>query len=434
MADIHLDAAGSNTSAYDTWAKAATSIATAAGADAAGDRILMGSAYSESVATISAAIAGTVANPVQLLSGTKDTTSGITALTAGATFTTTGTTHSWTGSLYAYGCNFVGSSNSAHIVDFGTTNGSVVTLDTCNIRITGTSSSSYIQLGAVTDDGGSEVTLRNCGFRLAASGQRVNYYMDVRIQGGAWEAGGTAPAAVFVTGSGRGHRLTVEGFDFTNAGTSVHLHGQGQGGCLAIFRDILMASGWTGTPIADASLVAGMRVEVWRYKVGATWHRFWLKDARCQLTPETTIVRTGGASDDDGNYAVKMVTTANCAWPCTVARSMPISVPNSTTGSSITVTVHIIRDSATNLTDREVWLEVEEPDGTITTDACASVIASAADQTSSSETWTTTGMTNPNKQQLAVTINASLAGPLLVTVCCAKPSTTFYICPEAAVA
>ena len=434
MADIHVDAAGSNTSTYDTWAKAATTIATAGGAEAAGDRILMGSAYSESVATVSIALAGSATSPVQLLSGTKDTTSGITALIAGATITTTSTTHLWSGNFYAYGVNFVGSSSSSHNIHFGWNSADVVMLDTCNIRHTGAGSSSEMNFGCATDDNGSVVTLKNCGLRLGAATQRIYYYSDVRIFGGAWESGGTAPSAIFQSGAGRGHKLTVEGFDFTNAGTAVNLHGNGQGGASAIFRDITLAASWTGAPIADASLVEGIRVEVWNYKVGSTWNRFWIKDRRCSLTAETTLVRTGGSSDADGNYSVKMVTTANCAWPSSVARSMDFVVDNSTTGSSITVTMEILRDSATNLTDREVWLEVEEPDGTITNDACATVITSAADQTTSSETWTTTGMANPNKQKLAVTINASKAGPLLCRVMCAKPSTTFYICGKPAVA
>ncbi len=430
MADIHVDSAGSNTAGYDTWAKAATSIATAMGAEAAGDRVLVGSAYSESVATINVAIAGTAANPVQILSGTKGVTSGITALAAGALFSTTGTTHTWAGSFYAYGITFRGTSSSSHDMVFGNSNPSIVTAESCAFEHSGGGGSSTIQFGNASDGGGGYATLRNCTFKFGAAGQRLKALGWLHIVGGSWASGGTAPTGVFSMSSTRGSRVLCEGFDFTNIATTANLC-DGQGGSVALFRDIILPASWTGAPVASGSVQEGQRVEMWNYRVGgSTWFRFWVRDSRCDLTPETTIVRTGGGSDSDGNYSVKMVTTANCAWPSSVARSMQFVVPNTTTGSNITLTAQIIRDSATNLTDREVWLEVEEPDGTITTDACADVLTSAADQSTSASSWTTTGMTNTNEQQLAVTINASRAGPLLVTVCCAKPSTTFYICPK----
>lgn len=434
MADIHLDAAGSNTSTYDTWAKAATSIATAMGAEAAGDRVLMGSAYSESVATINVAIAGTAANPVQILSGTKDTTSGITALTAGAVFSTTSTTHTWSGSFYAYGVTFRGTSSSSHDMAFGVSNPCTVRADSCTFEHTGAGGSSTIQFGNGSDAGGGFVRLQAPTFKFGATGQRIKAFGMLHIAGGSIASGGTAVTGIFSMSGTRGSRILCEGFSFANAASTANLC-DGQGGTFALFRDITLPASWTGAPVASGSVQEGQRVEVWNYTIsGGATHRFWIRDRRCDLTPETTLVRTGGGSDAAGGYSVKMVTTANCAWPSSVAQSMEFGKNNTTTGSSITVSVEILRDSATNLTDREVWLEVEEPDGTITSDACASVITSAADQTSSSETWTTTGMTNPNKQTLSVTINASVAGRLLCRVMCAKPSTTLYICPKVTVA
>lgn len=434
MADIHVDSAGSATAPYETWAKAATSIATAAGADAAGDRILMGSAYSETAAGITGSWAGTVTAPTQLLSGTKDATSGITALTAGAVLESSTTTNVHTGNLYAYGITFRSTSASSHFLQLGGAN-NVQRFEDCSFVFTGTGGSSSIQFGAVASASGCQTDLDNCTFRFAAAGQTITAYGDLRISGGAWLSGGTSPTAVFKTlGTGtKGASLLVEGFDFSNLGTGVNLVAQSQGGFTCIFRDCILPTGWTGSPIADAALLEGHRVELWNYKVGSTWYRAYIKTTRMTMVDENTIVMTGGA-DDGAPYSLKMTTTANCAYPVTIARSPDLTVPNTTTGSSITVTVQIIHDSATALEDDEIWLEVEEPDGTVTTDAVASVIAAPAAQTASGATWTTTGMANPNAQELSVTINPSVAGPLLCRVMCAKPSKVVYIDPAPVVA
>lgn len=431
MPDIHLDAAGSNTAPYGTWATAATTIATAAGAEAAGDRILMGSAFSASVAGITAAFAGTPARPVQVLSGTKDVTSGLTALAEGAVWETTNVTYSLTGSAYFFGITHRITSNSSTVPLIGTNDGDCQTHESCSFISTGTSANTYFRFGHSTGYGQSRTHLINCKFRVGAAAQHMSYGGDVFVQGGTWLSGGTAPNFCFrVEFAARGSRLVVEGLDLTNVATTTRLHGQGGGGSTAIFRDILLPASWTGGPISDADLTHGLRVELWNYRVGpSTWNRFWIRDRQVTLTAETTIVRNGKGSDDQGAYSVRMATTANCSI-LALARTMDFVVPNTVTGTNITVTAQIVRDSATALTDAEVWLEVEEPDGTITRDSVADVLATPANQASSGVAWTTTGLTSPNTQALAVTINASRAGPLLCRVVCARPSTTIFVCQQ----
>lgn len=436
MAERFLNSGdGSDANSGADWSNEKQTLATGiAGIDAAGDRVLINSAHTESTATLTYTCPGTATSPCQILSVTPTGASGISSLTAGAAFTSS-SAQTWSGSFYAYGLSLIASGGSMTLASAAA---SVQVWDSCSFSLTSATSGARIIIGTNTANAGNSATLNSPVFQTGSTGQRISYAGDVRINGGSWSASGTDPTAVFIPygadGGGRGGMLTVQGFDFSNLPSTVNLIGDSHGGTPALFRDCILPASWTGAPISSSDVKDGHQVELWNYKVGSTWTRFWLRDTRRDLTPETTIVRSGGASDDAGSYSVKMVTTSACAYPSSVARSMPLAVANSTTGSSLTVTVQIIRDSATALDDDEVWLEVEEPDGTITTDAAASVIATPAAQTSSSETWTTTGMTNPNEQELAVTINASVAGPLLVTVCCSKPSTTLYICPKVAVA
>jgi len=113
---------------------------------------------------------------------------------------------------------------------------------------------------------------------------------------------------------------------------------------------------------------------------------------------------------------------------------------NDAVGSSQTVTCEILHDSVTNLQDDEVWLETEYlgtsgfPLSLFANDRMADILATPADQAASSETWTTTGLTNPNKQKLVTTQTPQEKGWYRCRVVVAKPSYTLYACPKLAVA
>jgi hypothetical protein len=153
------------------------------------------------------------------------------------------------------------------------------------------------------------------------------------------------------------------------------------------------------------------------------------------ITHETTIV--GGAGATDGTTAIswKMVSNADAEWNHQTLDSPEIVRWNETTGSAITVTVDILHDSATNLTDKGIWLGVQYlgtsgfPLGSFVSDAAANYLASAADQASSSATWTTTGMSNPNKQKLSVTFTPQEKGFIHGVVKMALASKTAYVDP-----
>lgn len=152
------------------------------------------------------------------------------------------------------------------------------------------------------------------------------------------------------------------------------------------------------------------------------------------IQDETGIVRTGGASDGTTTIAYKMVTNANAEHPMLTLDSPEIVRWNDTTGSAITLTVHGLWDSATNIKDNEIWLDVMylgtsgAPLGSFVNDGI-SVVATAADQAASTETWTTTGMANPNKFKMAVTFTPQEKGFVHATVRMAKASATVYIDP-----
>ncbi len=147
----------------------------------------------------------------------------------------------------------------------------------------------------------------------------------------------------------------------------------------------------------------------------------------------TSIYRTGGASDGTTALSAKMVSSAGCVDNLIALESIPIhGWTNSTTEK--TFTVEGVWDSATNIQNDEIWMELEYPAnntdglGAVARGKCA-ILGTPADQTASAATWTTIGLTNPNKFKLSVTVTPGKAGPITARVYLAKPSTTVYIDP-----
>lgn len=449
MADRHVLSTGSNTSPYDTWAKAATTIAAACTGSAAGDRILVSNAHTETTAGITMTLPGTASNPSQILSGTPDVTSGITALTAGAVIESSTTTLACTGSVYAYGLTFRITSASSCDMAMSRSTGNISTFESCTFAHSGAGASSVIIFGPSASDGSGRVILKSPSFKFAAAAQVVAINGEVIIQGGSVLSGGTSPTRLFrLNGDAKACNLVVEGFDFSNCGAGVDLCGLAGSGSVAVLRDCKVPASWTGKTAASAGYVAGSRVEAWNVGNSTAIKRLKIDHYHGTVADNEAIYRAGGATDDTTNISWKLDSSANTAFPNNPFRSPPLLVLNTTTGSSKTVTVNFVHD--TNVTagqgagtsfafrDNEVWMEVEylgtsgEAIGSVS-NTMPTVIATPADITSSSDTWTTTGLTTPVKQKLEATFTPQKKGYFRCVVCIGKPSKTIYLDPLAVV-
>lgn len=433
MASLHVDSVGGSTTApFETWAKAATTLAGITGA-AAGDTYYLNKLHAESVATLSIVLPGTMANPVKLLSGTKDATSGVTDLTAGAQITYTGTTFSLTGTCaYISGLKVIGSSASSHDQNYFTSTDNTLEWESGHSELSGAGASSSIAFGAQSAGGGGRIVLRNHTFKLAASGQRIKAMCEFRIHGASFASGTTTPAAIFsVSSATRGNNVLIEKLDCTNLGNAFDLFANAQGGARIVFRDTIVPSGWTGAPLTAASIRIGCEVECYGITKGGTVMRVWNRSYTHDLQDSGSVYRDGGASDS-APYSLYMTTTANVNYPAGAARSMELqAAPITSTGSPITWTVEIMRQSgAASITDAQVWLEVELPDGQVISSR-AGALATPANLTSSSATWT--GGSSPTKQKVSVTGTPASQGRPILRLYCAVPSTTLYIDPKATV-
>lgn len=433
---------GNDSDNGSTWALANATLAGAMSDQAAGDRIWVSDNHLESgTANVTITSPGTASNPCQILGG-DDAAEPPTAMsTAPIVRTTTSGSVALQGSFYMYGINVeVGSSApGAHLtLTFAgeASGGRRQVFESSNFKLSGNGSLADVILGSNAGLQPSLVEWRNCGLHFGNASAGISQYHPIfRWIGGSILSGGTAITTLFKAGGSPNHRYaTVENVDLANLASNCNLVNVGTIGCDIVFRNCKLPASWSGA-LTTGTPVVNTNVEMYNCDAGDTNYKLWIERYEGTIRDETTIVRSGGASDGTTPVARKMTTRSAAVFPYHVLRSPEIGDWIESVGSSKTMTVEIIHDSTTALTDKEVWLEVYYlgtsgfPLGSLASDAAATIVATGANQTASSVTWTTTGLTNPNKQKLDVTFTPQEKGWYIARVCLAKPSYTIYFDP-----
>lgn len=440
MANIYVRSTdGNNADNGSTWALAKATIAGAASISAAGDTVYVSQAHAESTsATQTLAFAGTRSNPVKIVCG-NDGAEPPTAVSTAATCTQgSGTYHyAITGHIYCYGISFAAGAGANNGQIQQATNGEKQVYESCKFIIAGSGTSATLAAASSADP--AHVTWKNCDVKFAAAGSGLNTIgAELVWEGGSILSGSAALTNLFRTNTspaGRSLIATVSGVDLSNLGTSANLVLMvASKGSKVVFRNCKLPASWSGSLISGTPSPTD-RVEMYNCDNADTNYRLWIEDYNGSIKHETTLIKTGGASDGTTGLSWKMASSANVTYPMSPLESGEIAYWNDTTGAAKTLTVDILHDSATNLTDAEAWLDVQYlgttsfPLGNFINDAKADVLATAADQTASSATWTTTGMTNPNKQKLSVTLTPQKKGYYIAKVKLTKASKTIYVDP-----
>lgn len=416
-----------------TWALSKALLSGAAGIDAAGDKVYVSQAHAQSSATGTHVWAGTNSNPVWVI-GANDAAEPPTSPSTAPTITITGTTFTWQGGAYTEGINFVFTSASSFAIAFNDTTGFKQTFRNCSFFYDGAGGGTTISFGAAGISSSNSTDLLNCTFRFSATGNRLGAAREVNIRGGSWAAGGVAPPGVFSLSSGfRPAMLTVEGFDFSALPAATNLvQAINEGGSRAVFRNCRLPASWSGSLVAAGQINLGSVVEMHNCDSADTTYRMWIERFEGSVRSETTVVRTGGASDGTTPQSWRMASSANVAYPNLVLTSPEIAKLNVTPGTPVTLTLEIVTDNVT-LNDDQCWIDVQYlgtsgfPRSLFANDAPANVLTTAVAQTTSTETWTTTGLTTPVRQKLSVTFTPQEAGFMHVTVKLARASTTVFV-------
>lgn len=438
MANIYVRSTdGSDADNGSTWALAKATIAGAAGIDAAGDVVYVSSSHNESPATAQIwAWAGTLASPVRILS-VDDSAEPPTTYSAGAQVSCQDNlTIANTGAVTIAGlelkCGFGVSTSKNMTMSPGV--GVTIFLRDCVLRCETTNVTSIIQVGG----NNGYVEWEDVDVKMNGTAHRIDVSSGNFIWNGGALLSGSITASTFFGAVAVGSTVRISGLDLSNASSSVNLFNSTNRQVSVICRNIRLPASWSGSFYSGTPGV-GSRFEFYNCDVGDTNYRLHVADYFGTIVSETTVVRSGGASDGVTPLAWKLVSSSTVAYRYYALSTPEIVADVTSTGSSLTATVEIITDNVT-LTDAECWLEIQYlgtsgyPLSSFASDAKSDLIGSASNQATSTETWTTTGLTTPVKQKLSVTFTPQEAGFVHAVVKLAKPSTTVYVDPKLTIA
>jgi hypothetical protein len=417
-----------------SWANAFTTLTTAFATEAAGDTLYVAHDHAESTAgAVTLTSSGTAINVTKIVcvnragsvppvSADRRATAQV-ATTGANSITLNGVAH-YDGLIFNAG----NSTNNASIL-VAQTQGTFHRFDNCSLRIVGTGVLQGITFGAA-GVGGNYVEFNNTTVSFGNAAGLITAYARFKWRNTPSALLGTIPTGLFTPSGSRGGSVECIGVDFSAAGsgkTIVNSAASSQSGALT-FVDCKFDAAVT---ISAVPLSAGA-LEPDFVRCGSSGVNYTVRRHRSTglLIEETTIVRTGGASDGTTTIAWKIVTTTDSNYTMPF-ECPPIAIWNDVTGSAVIATVEGIWGGGAVPNDDDIWLDVEylgdasSPQGSFVNDGKADLLTTAAGQTSSSETWG--GSTT--KFKLAVTFTPQQKGWVYARVKCAKPSSTFYVDP-----
>jgi len=243
-------------------------------------------------------------------------------------------------------------------------------------------------------------------------------------------AGAVFPTTLFTDSSCLGSTVELRGVDLSALGSGKTLFADVTAPRRYLARGCKL--GASVTVAATPTNRGGARTDIVHCDSGATTYRserYWYEGVQ---SIDTTIVRTGGASDGTTPIAWKFVTTAN-AKRYVPFESQEIAVWNDTVGSPVTATVYGIWGGGAVPNNDEIWLEASylgsasSPLMSPASGGPADLLATAAALASDSSTWG--GSTTAFK--MTVSFTPQMAGWVYLKVKVAKASSTFYVDPKA---
>jgi hypothetical protein len=425
MANWFVRSLATGTGAGTSWTNATTTIAAAITLGAAGDTYFIADDHAETTtSTLVVTFKGSASAPDTVVCVDHTIASPGTAdLKTTATVSVTGTAAGLQvrGYFYCYGITWnCGTSTSAQALQLSTAAAYTQHYEKCSFVLGGTGAQQ------LTVNSGTDNRLRwtNCLVSFGATSQTIvtgqGLFEWVNTPTGALV--GSVPTLLF---TGQTGRMVVEGVDLSALGSGTTLVSAAFLAGVFLFKECKIGSLVT---VAASFNQPSEIILLIRCDSGTANYRNEEYHFEGTGTTETTIVRTGGATDGTTGFSNKIVTNTQARWPCPYEMS-PIAIWNDTVGSPITVTVEGIASAVPN--NDEVWMGVEYMSSAtsllgarVTTNKV--VLATAAANTSSSSTW---GGALTGKFKMAVTVTPQQKGPITVYVKVGKPSTTVYIDP-----
>ncbi len=456
MANIYLRSTdGNDADDGSTWALAKATLASAITAAGAGGTVYVSQAHNESVAVyIPGSVLGSITAPTKIICG-NDSAEPPTVNASTAVLTTSSNSLTVNQSAWIEGLQFHNTYGGSLNFSFGSypTSGRITCKD-CSFQFDGAGGPYSFSIGDLsTANDRTVLNWINTSFKPApATGTQLQMAAaEFNWIGGALITNTTLPTYLFGPRDPKANgTVLVENVDLSVLGsgkTLVDFSATTWNTSTFTFRNCKLGA---SVAIVNSIGTPGCRVRVHNCDSADTHYRFHEEDYAGAISQETTIVRTGGASDGVTPISWKMVTNTKALFPAITCESPELpALWNDTVGSAITVTVELVHD--TNVREGqgagtsyayqndEFYLDISYlgtsgvPLG-VRTSSSKATLAAAADNASSSVTWTTTGLTTPVKQKLTATFTPQEAGYIHAKVIGAKASKTVYICPKMTVA
>ena len=446
MADVALWSGATGAGNGTSWADAYTTLAAVIAAQGSNlTKVFVASDHSE---LVSVAVPFPVSPPYTLISVDRSSGYPPTAEQAGARIGSTNATNlTLQNSFYSRGVFWTAGENSTAtrniIIDTsagGYPHMQRIVGGGLELKNTGAGSRIIVGTGSVLRS--SLLSLEDAQLRFGNAGQGVQMSnAAMRIRGGSTD--GSAITEFIKSFSSGSASVDVSSLDMTSCSGFVRLLASNIGGTgRAVFDKIKMPSGWLGGLIDVPPVNTGLFAIATNVDSADTNHRMMALATNTLIRSETAIVRPSGASD--GTTVISwMVNSINTvyplAYPAITAELPPILKWNTTVGTPITVTVHVLTDGVT-LNNDDAWVEVTYlnsagvPLGASVSDERQSLLSANAAQDASTEVWSTPSITAPVKQQLSVTFTPQEVGYVRAVVRVAKANPTIYVCPQLEVA
>jgi hypothetical protein len=342
---------------------------------------------------------------------------------------------------YVYGVTFeCGTGTSATSVTVGNSSnlsGRWV-LERCGLKPNTTSARDavgFYSISGTTPSRALSLELIDSVVTFASANPRIGCNGRLTWRGGS--VAGTAPTALFgptPSATGGAGDIGLIGVDVSAIGSGKSLFDvSGSSRFVARLVDCTLGAAVAVTTGAIAAPDSAT-IEVINADSANTNYRYARQTYEATETHETTVVRTGGASDGTTTISRKIVTTANVT-PALYYRSQPIEFWAA--AGTVNVSIPVVTDGVT-LTNAEAWVEVEGlgtsgyPLGTIASDRVSDpIFGTPANQTTDGSSSWGGSLGSPVKQTLDASITTQAAGLVRAYVCVAKASTTLYYDPKA---
>jgi hypothetical protein len=248
--------------------------------------------------------------------------------------------------------------SSSNTADILITNGNAnvqVRFENCLLVLNNTSASSLVIFGIANAAG--FIWLINTPVQFGAVGQSIGVGRGLtRWENTASAIAGFVPTTLFIQALSGSGIVILRGVDLSAAGSGKTLVSGGTSTSLQYtFLDCKL--GASVTPFAVGS-GAGPWLDIIRSDSSGTNYqqqRYWYQGT---LIPETTIIRTSGASDGTTGLSWNITTTANSQWTFPF-ESFPAVIWNTAVAANRTITLHGIWKGAAVPNNDNIWIEVE---------------------------------------------------------------------------